>query len=51
MVEAAVNQGSLSGIRIAPSAPVISNLCFADVHHFILPGHGAGGGGGTHYIR
>lgn len=30
MVEAAVRQGRLNGIQIAPSAPIISNLCFAD---------------------
>lgn len=30
MVERAVTQGWLKGIRIAPSAPTISNICFAD---------------------
>lgn len=28
LVEGAVEQGQLRGVRIAPSAPVISNLCF-----------------------
>lgn len=30
MVEAAVGQGHIKGVRIAPSAPVLSNLCFVD---------------------
>lgn len=30
MVESAVQQKNLKGIRISPEAPVISNLCFAD---------------------
>lgn len=30
LVEAAVEQGRLHGVKVAPSAPVISNLCFAD---------------------
>lgn len=30
MVENAVTQGRLHGVKIAPMAPVISNLCFAD---------------------
>lgn len=30
MVEAAVSQGRLDGVRVAPLAPVISNICFAD---------------------
>lgn len=30
MVERAVGQGWLQGIRIPPSAPTISNMCFAD---------------------
>lgn len=30
MVEAAVAHGRLHGIRVAPTAPIISNLCFAD---------------------
>lgn len=30
MVEAAVSQGRLHGVKVASTAPVISNLCFAD---------------------
>lgn len=30
MIEAAVVQGQVKGIRISPMAPIISNLCFAD---------------------
>lgn len=30
MVEAAVGMGRLKGVRIAPSAPIISQLCFGD---------------------
>lgn len=30
LVENSVNQGRLHGVRVAPYAPVISNLCFAD---------------------
>lgn len=30
LIEMAVNQGHLHGIKIAPGAPMISNLCFAD---------------------
>ncbi|XP_012847034.1 PREDICTED: uncharacterized protein LOC105967016 [Erythranthe guttata] len=30
MVQKAVNEGNFHGIKIAPSAPTISNLCFAD---------------------
>lgn len=30
MINAAVGQGRMKGIQIAPSAPVILNLCFAD---------------------
>lgn len=30
MVEAAVGQGHIKGVRIAPSTPVLSNLCFVD---------------------
>lgn len=29
-MESAVSQGRLHGVRVAPTAPVISNLCFAD---------------------
>lgn len=25
-----MDQGQLHGVRVAPSAPVVSNLCFAD---------------------
>lgn len=30
MVDVAVEHGRIRGVRIAPSAPAISNLCFAD---------------------
>lgn len=30
MIEAAVGQWSMNGIKVAPTAPVVSNLCFAD---------------------
>lgn len=30
MVEIAVGQGRLKGIKVAPTAPTIYNLCFAD---------------------
>lgn len=30
IVEGAVAQGRLHGVHVAPSAPMVSNLCFAD---------------------
>lgn len=48
MIEAAVVQGQVKGIRISPMAPIISNLCFAD-DCFILSGYYSGGRVYTRY--